>query len=130
MIQITEVDLRAKVEEGWKKKTLAEHYGLPVAQMTRVLKDLGLTIRKFPAPKYEIIRDTPVVEELQSMEVATGDMIEEMQDEMVADLPDVDFEEVQEAYEEVEVELHQHTQIAETTQGETVQNEGQSTTQW
>ena len=56
-IQITQSDLQSKVQEGWKKAALAEHYGLPMTQMGRVLKDAGLTIRKFHAPKYELIRD-------------------------------------------------------------------------
>lgn len=56
-VQITLSDLTAKVQQGWKKPALAEYYGLPVAQMGRVLKDANLTIRKFHAPKYELIHD-------------------------------------------------------------------------
>jgi hypothetical protein len=62
-VQITLSDLRHKVQEGWKKVALAEHYGLPVSQMTQILKDAQLTIRKFHAPKYELIDDTENVSE-------------------------------------------------------------------
>lgn len=54
-VQIVRQDLIDKVQEGWKKKALADHYGLPVMQMTKILKDLGLTIRKFHEPKYVLV---------------------------------------------------------------------------
>jgi ribosomal protein S13 len=57
-VRITTTDLTNKVNEGWKKIALAEHYGLPVSQMTQVLKDAGLKIRKFHKPKYELVNDT------------------------------------------------------------------------
>ena len=60
-IQIVKQDLIDKVQEGWKKKALAEHYGLPVMQMTKILKDLGLTIRKFHEPKYVLVDEIAVV---------------------------------------------------------------------
>ena len=50
--------LSAQVEEGMKKAELAAHYELPVAQMTKVLKAAGLKIRKFHAPKYQLVDDT------------------------------------------------------------------------
>lgn len=56
-VSITLSDLSAKVNEGWKKPALAVHYGLPVAQVTRLLKDAGLTIRKFHAPKFTLVND-------------------------------------------------------------------------
>lgn len=58
MITVTVSDLTTKVNEGWKKDALAEHYGLPVTQMTQLLKDAGLRIRKFHRPKYELVDDT------------------------------------------------------------------------
>ena len=57
-IEINLSTLRQQVQEGWKKTKLAEHYELPVAQMTQVLKQAGLKIRKFHAPKYQLVDDT------------------------------------------------------------------------
>ena len=50
--------LAQQVEEGWKRKALAEHYGIPETQMAEVLRKAGLKIRKFHAPKYQFIDDT------------------------------------------------------------------------
>ena len=55
--QIRASVLAQQVNEGWKRKALAEHYGLPETQMAQLLKDAGLTIRKFHAPKYQLIED-------------------------------------------------------------------------
>ena len=57
-IRITKEDLAQKVHEGWKKDALAQHYGLPVTQMTAALKQAGLTIRKFHKPKFVLIDET------------------------------------------------------------------------
>ena len=61
-IKISKVDLAQKVEEGWKKAQLAEHYGLPMAQMTKVLQAAGLQIRKFHAPRFELVDEVEGVE--------------------------------------------------------------------
>ena len=50
--------LTEQVNEGWKRATLAEHYGLPETQMAQVLRNAGLKIRKFHAPKYQLVDDT------------------------------------------------------------------------
>ena len=50
--------LTEQINEGWKRTALAEHYGLPEAQMAQVLRDAGLKIRKFHAPKYQLVDDT------------------------------------------------------------------------
>ena len=57
-VEIKKSILTQQVEEGWKRKALAEHYGLPEAQMAQVLKNAGLKIRKFHAPKYQLVDDT------------------------------------------------------------------------
>ena len=79
IVKITKADLTAKVEEGWKKDKLAEHYGLPMAQMTKVLQSAGLKIRKFHAPKFELIDDEEVVEtSVEEVEVTdVTDIVEE-----------------------------------------------------
>lgn len=84
VVKITKADLAAKVEEGWKKDKLAEHYGLPMAQMTKVLQAAGLKIRKFHAPKFELVED----------EVETSS-------EEVADITDVTEEAVEVRMEDV-----------------------------
>lgn len=67
-IQISFADLSAKVNQGWKKDALASHYNLPMSQMTQVLKDANLKIRKFHKPKYELVydevqQDSPLISE-------------------------------------------------------------------
>ena len=58
VVEIKKSILAQQVEEGWKRAALAEHYGLPEAQMAQVLRDAGLKIRKFHAPKYQLVDDT------------------------------------------------------------------------
>ncbi len=65
-IKISKVDLAQKVEEGWKKPQLAEHYSLPMAQMTKVLQAAGLQIRKFHAPRFELVDEV----ELDTVDVS------------------------------------------------------------
>lgn len=62
-VKITVQDLTEKVEAGWKKPALAEHYGLPVSQMTLALKQAGLKIRKFHKPKFELVNEEVVADE-------------------------------------------------------------------
>ena len=57
-VEIKKSILAQQVEDGWKRKALAEHYGLPEAQMAQVLRNAGLQIRKFHAPKYQFVDDT------------------------------------------------------------------------
>ena len=57
-VEIKKSVLAQQVQEGWKRKALAEHYGLPEAQMAQVLRYAGLQIRKFHAPKYQLVDDT------------------------------------------------------------------------
>ena len=57
-VEIKKSILVQQVQDGWKRKALAEHYGLPEAQMAQILRDAGLKIRKFQAPKYQLVDDT------------------------------------------------------------------------
>jgi|SRR6187402_1356273 len=68
-VQITISDLTSKVEAGWKKPALAEHYGLPVSQVTSALQAAGLRIRKFHHPKFILVDDTvnPITDATPSM---------------------------------------------------------------
>lgn len=49
--------LKEQVEEGMKRKELAEYYGIPEMQMGKALKSAGLKIRKFHLPSFEIITE-------------------------------------------------------------------------
>ena len=44
-VEIKKSILVQQVQDGWKRKALAEHYGLPEAQMAQVLRNAGLQIR-------------------------------------------------------------------------------------
>ena len=57
-VEIKKSVLAQQVEDGWKRKALAEHYRLPETQMAEVLRKAGLKIRKFHAPKYQFVDDT------------------------------------------------------------------------
>lgn len=85
-VAITKKDLAEKVEQGWKKDALAEHYGLPVTQMTKALKQAGLTIRKFHKPKFVFVEEseeeTTTTEEVVS-ETNEVDLNHELVEELV-----------------------------------------------
>ena len=105
-VKIVPSVLRKQVEDGWKMKPLADHYGLPVSQMKRALKSLDLTIRKFHAPKFVIVEEE-VTEEVAQAEVeAVEGTLEEATPEV----------------EEVEAELEEEVE-EESTQEETVQTQ-------
>lgn len=65
-ISINVVTLTKQVEEGMKKAALAEHYGIPVSQMTAALKQAGLKIRKFHAPAFVLVTDDVATEEIDN----------------------------------------------------------------
>nr|DAX26229.1 MAG TPA: Protein of unknown function (DUF433) [Caudoviricetes sp.] len=60
--------LKEQIDNGMKMKELAEHYGLPVAQMKNVLKTLGLEIRRFRKPLWVIEEEEPEVTNLEEIE--------------------------------------------------------------
>lgn len=91
-IQVTKSDLTQKVQEGWKRKALAEHYGLPEAQMAQLLKDAGLQIRKFHAPKYVLVDDVAeVLDEVGSVQIVEerGEETPQIQSEQTIDIAEV-----------------------------------------
>ena len=83
--------LKEQIDNGMKMKELAEHYGLPVAQMKNVLKTLGLEIRKFRKPLW-VIEEEPEVtnqyynepdpEQINSLEAV--EELPELEDEVEA----------------------------------------------
>lgn len=95
-VQVTKSDLSQKVQEGWKRKQLAEHYGLPETQMAQLLKDAGLQIRKFHAPKYVLVDDVSeavaeMVQESESVQIVEekGEEIPQIQSEQTIDISEV-----------------------------------------
>ena len=66
IISINVATLTKQVEEGMKKAALAEHYGIPVSQMTAALKQAGLKIRKFHAPAFVLVTDDVATEEIDN----------------------------------------------------------------
>lgn len=46
-VEIKKSILTQQVEEGWKRAALAEHYGLPEAQMAQVLEMLDYGLESF-----------------------------------------------------------------------------------
>ena len=89
-VEIKKSILVQQVQDGWKRKALAEHYGLPEAQMAQVLRDAGLQIRKFHAPKYQLVDDTiEVVEEVTGEDV-NETLVESVVEETPAEAIDTD----------------------------------------
>ena len=89
-VEIKKSVLAQQVQEGWKRKALAEHYGLPETQMAQVLRNAGLKIRKFHAPKYQLVDDTiEVVEEVTGEDV-NETLVESVVEETPAEAIDTD----------------------------------------
>lgn len=83
-ISINVATLTKQVEEGMKKAALAEHYGIPVSQMTVALKQAGLKIRKFHAPAFVLVTDDVATEEINNPATTeVADTPEEVAEEAV-----------------------------------------------
>ena len=84
-ISINVATLTKQVEEGMKKAALAEHYGIPVSQMTAALKQAGLKIRKFHAPAFVLVTDDVATEEIDNPTIPpeVADAPEEVAEEAV-----------------------------------------------
>ena len=76
-VEIKKSILVQQVQDGWKRKALAEHYGLPEAQMAQVLRNAGLQIRKFHAPKYQLVDDTDSLESVDVTNEGSNEVIGE-----------------------------------------------------
>ena len=62
-VKIVLSELKEKVQNGAKRKALAEYYGISEVQMAKALKSAGLKIRNFHAPAFEIVDDAEVPSE-------------------------------------------------------------------
>ena len=76
-VEIKKSVLVQQVQDGWKRKALAEHYGLPEAQMAQVLRNAGLQIRKFHAPKYQLVDDTDSEESVEVTNEGNNEVVGE-----------------------------------------------------
>lgn len=56
-VKITKSDFTEKVNQGWKREQLQEHYGIKSSDVTAILKQLDLKIRKFHKPRFELVDD-------------------------------------------------------------------------
>ena len=88
-ISINVATLTKQVEEGMKKAALAEHYGIPVSQMTAALKQAVLKIRKFHAPAFVLVKDEISEEDIHqetndAPEVAPVEESEQVTEEVTA----------------------------------------------
>lgn len=72
-VEIRPSVVKQQIEDGMKKKELADYYGLPMTQMTKVLQQLGLRIKQNHLPKFVILSEdnTSIVE---ANTVVTDDM--------------------------------------------------------
>ncbi len=75
-IQIKLSVLTEQVEEGWKLKPLAEHYGIPVTRMRAILKSADLRIKSFRGPQVELVDDTEEEEKEEVFVESVKDTIE------------------------------------------------------
>lgn len=53
--QISKTELTKLVNDGKKKDEIMSYYGLNASQTTKLLKDVGLKIRKFAPPAYSLV---------------------------------------------------------------------------
>ena len=82
-VQINLKTLIQQVQDGMKKVELAEHYKLPVLQMTKVLKQAGLKIRKFHAPAFTLIIDDIVADAVAGEAVVDVNNIEVKEEDVL-----------------------------------------------
>lgn len=60
VVKIIPSVIRQQIDEGMKMDDLANHYKLPKSQIKRILQTLGLQIRKFHRPKFEIVQEEEI----------------------------------------------------------------------
>ena len=69
-----------------KKDELAVYYGLPVTQMTKVLQQAGLKIRKFHKPAFVLENDLEATEKVDNLQsVSSTESVEEKVEESISE---------------------------------------------
>ena len=81
-VKIVLSELKEKVQNGAKRKALAEYYGISEVQMAKALKSAGLKIRNFHAPAFEIVEDITEnkAPEIQAVHFEEAGQIQMLQD--------------------------------------------------
>ena len=92
-VKIVLSELKEKVQNGAKRKALAEYYGISEVQMAKALKSAGLKIRNFHAPAFEIVED---LTENKAPEIQAVPFEEAGQIQMLQDIAEEEEEEAQE----------------------------------
>lgn len=68
-VEIVKSDLvRMLTTEGKNKRDIALHYGVPLSEITRIMKENNLRARSYRKPRAKFVDDTPVNEESNSQE--------------------------------------------------------------
>lgn len=78
MIKISKADLEIDIKNGMKKDQLLSKYStdtikLTNSDMTKILKQTGLKIRKFQKPKFQIIDQAPLPGDIQENQDIIGE---------------------------------------------------------
>ena len=85
-VKIVLSELKEKVQNGAKRKALAEYYGISEVQMAKALKSAGLKIRNFHAPAFEIVEDitenkAPEIQDVHFEEAGQIQMLQDIAEE-------------------------------------------------
>ena len=85
-VKIVLSELKEKVQNGAKRKALAEYYGISEVQMAKALKSAGLKIRNFHAPAFEIVEDltenkAPEIQDIPFEEAGQIQMLQDIAEE-------------------------------------------------
>lgn len=85
-VKIVLSELKEKVQNGAKRKALAEYYGISEVQMAKALKSAGLKIRNFHAPAFEIVSDetedkAPEIQDIPFEEAGQIQMLQDIAEE-------------------------------------------------
>ena len=85
-VKIVLSELKEKVQNGAKRKALAEYYGISEVQMAKALKSAGLKIRNFHAPAFEIVLDetedkAPEIQDIPFEEAGQIQMLQDIAEE-------------------------------------------------
>ena len=67
VVKIIPSVIRQQIDEGMKMDDLANHYKLPKSQIKKILQTLGLQIRKFHKPKFEIVQEEETIDNIMDI---------------------------------------------------------------
>lgn len=92
-VEVNYQDLKDKVEAGWKKDALVKHYGLNNNQMSNLLRDCGLKIKRTrKEPAYKILGVPTLEEKVDETIPTTENIVEQEENQVVAETSAPDTE--------------------------------------